>query len=92
MPDLPTLTEVGYPGIDVVIWHGLVAPAGTPPAIIRKLNEHFVGALRLPEIERRITPLAVDIATSSPEAFGKLIAHDLALFAKAIKDAGIKQQ
>ena len=92
VPDLPTLTEAGYPGVDVVIWHGIVAPAGTPQAIVKKLNEAFVKATNLPEIVSKITPMAIDVATGTPEEFAKLIARDHALFAKVIKDAGIKQQ
>ena len=91
LPDLPTMTEAGYSGIDVVIWHGMVAPAGTPPAIVRKLNEAFAKATHLPDIVSRIAPMVVDVTTSSPEDFAKLIARDIALFRKVVKDAGIKQ-
>jgi tripartite-type tricarboxylate transporter receptor subunit TctC len=92
LPNLPTMAEVGFPDMDVVIWHGMVAPAGTPPAIVRKLNEAFVAAANAPDIVSRVTPQLANIATSSPEAFAKLITDDIALFAKVIREAGIKQQ
>ncbi|MPZ56406.1 MAG: tripartite tricarboxylate transporter substrate binding protein [Rhizobiales bacterium] len=92
LPDLPTMAEAGYPGMDVLIWHGLVAPAGTPPAIVRKLNEAFVKAANAPDVVGRVTPQVAEITTSTPDDFAKLIAADIALFAKVIKDAGIKQQ
>jgi tripartite-type tricarboxylate transporter receptor subunit TctC len=92
LPDLPTMAESGFSDMDVVIWHGLVAPAGTSPTIVRKLNEAFVKATNAPDIAGRITPQVAEIATSTPEAFAKLIADDIALFAKVIKDAGIQQQ
>jgi tripartite-type tricarboxylate transporter receptor subunit TctC len=92
LPDLPTMEEAGFPGMDVVIWHGLVAPAGTPPAIVKRLNEAFVQAANAPDIVNRVRPQVADITTSTPEQFSKQIAGDLALFAKVVKDAGIKQQ
>jgi tripartite-type tricarboxylate transporter receptor subunit TctC len=92
LPDLPTMAEAGFSGMDIVIWHGMVAPAGTPPAIVRRLNEAFVTAANAPDIVGRVTPQVADITTSSPEDFAKLIAADIALFTKVIKDAGIQQQ
>jgi tripartite-type tricarboxylate transporter receptor subunit TctC len=91
LKDLPTMAEAGFDGMDVVIWHGLVAPAGTPAAIVAKLNEAFVKAANAPDIVGRVTPQVADITTSSPPEFSKLIARDIELFGKVIKDAGIKQ-
>jgi tripartite-type tricarboxylate transporter receptor subunit TctC len=91
LPDLPTMAEAGFDGMDVLIWHGLVAPAGTPAAIVAKLNEAFVKAANAPDIVARVTPQVAEITTSSPEDFVKLIARDIGLFGKVIKDAGIKQ-
>jgi tripartite-type tricarboxylate transporter receptor subunit TctC len=91
LPDLPTMAEAGFSDMDVLIWHGIVAPAGTPPAIVRKLNEAFVKAANAPDIVARVTPQVAQITTSSPEDFAKLIAADIALFGKVIKEAGIPQ-
>jgi tripartite-type tricarboxylate transporter receptor subunit TctC len=92
LPDLPTMAEAGFPDMDVLIWHGMVAPAGTPPAIVRRLNEAFVRAANAPDIVGRVTPQVAEITTSTPEEFARLIAADIALFGKVIRDAGIKQQ
>lgn len=92
LPDLPTMAEAGFQGMDVLIWHGLVAPAGTPPAIVRKLNEAFVAAANAPDIVSRVTPQVAEITTSSPEEFAKQIAADIALFTRVVQEAGIPQQ
>ena len=58
-PDLPTLAESGVPGFESVGWFGLVAPAGTPPAIVATLNREAVAAMQVPEIRERMTALAL---------------------------------
>src|SRR5438270_2629982 len=68
-PDVPTLSESGYPGFDAVGWHGILAPAKTPPAIIKKLNEEFVKALRDPETKALLEKQAMQAVGSSPEDF-----------------------
>jgi tripartite-type tricarboxylate transporter receptor subunit TctC len=92
LPDLPTMAEAGFGDMDVVIWHGMVAPARTPPAIVQKLNVAFVAAAHAPDIVGRVRQQVAEITTSTPEEFAKLIARDIALFGKVINDAGIKQQ
>jgi tripartite-type tricarboxylate transporter receptor subunit TctC len=89
LADLPTMAEAGFPDMDVLVWHGMVAPAGTPAAIVAKLNEAFVKAANAPDITGRVTPQVAEITTSSPEDFAKLIAFDIALFSKVIAEAGI---
>ena len=92
VPEVPTMAEAGYPGMELEIWHGLVAPAGTPAAIVRKLNEAFVTAARAPDVARLVAPQAADIVTSTPEEFAKLIAADVEHLGKVIREAGIKAQ
>jgi tripartite-type tricarboxylate transporter receptor subunit TctC len=92
LPDVPTMTEAGYPGTELEIWQGIVAPAGTPPAIVRKLNEEFVKAAQSPDIVRQVAAQAVDMLTSSPEEFAKLLAADVDRLGNVIRDAGIKAQ
>ena len=92
IPDVPTMAEAGYPGTELEIWHGIVAPAGTPAAIVRKLNEEFVKAAQSPDILRMVQTQAAEISTSSPEEFAKLIASDYDRLGKAVRDAGIKMQ
>jgi tripartite-type tricarboxylate transporter receptor subunit TctC len=92
LPNVPTIAEAGYPGIELDIWHGLVAPAGTPPAIVRTLNEVFVKAAQSPDIVSKMEVQVAAIVTSSPEEFAKLIKSDIDRLGKVIRDAGIKMQ
>jgi tripartite-type tricarboxylate transporter receptor subunit TctC len=91
-PGVPTMAEAGFPGLDLEMWHGMVAPAGTPAAIVKRLNEEFTKAARGPDIERITAPQATDVVLTSPEEFAKLIAADTERLAKVIREAGIKAQ
>jgi tripartite-type tricarboxylate transporter receptor subunit TctC len=92
IPDVPTMAEAGFPGTELEIWHGIVAPAGTPEAIVRKLNEEFVKAAKSPDVLSKVAPQAVEMSTLSPAEFAKLIATDIDVLGKVIRDAGIKAQ
>ena len=91
-PDLPTVAEAGFAGLDMDMWHGMVAPAGTPAAIVKRLNEEFIKAARGPEIVRMVAPQATDLLLTTPDEFRKMIADDTARLSKIIRDAGIKPQ
>jgi hypothetical protein len=84
--------EAGFPGTELEIWQGIVAPAGTPPAIVRKLNEEFVKAAKSPDIVAKVAAQAVEMYTTTPQELGKLIANDIDRLGKVIRDAGIKVQ
>ena len=93
LPDIPTLNELGLKGFEVTQWQGLLAPAGTDRAIINKLHQEVVRALRQPDvIERLATQGGNEIIGSTPEEFARAIQSDLAMYAKLIKDAGIKAE
>jgi tripartite-type tricarboxylate transporter receptor subunit TctC len=92
LPDVPTMAEAGFPGTELEIWQGIVAPLGTPPAIVRKLNEEFVKAAKSPDVVSKVAAQAVEMYTTSPEDLGKLIAADVDRLGKIIRDAGIKAQ
>jgi tripartite-type tricarboxylate transporter receptor subunit TctC len=92
LPDVPTMAEAGYPGVELEIWQGIVAPLGTPPAIVRKLNEEFVKAAKSPDIVAKVAAQAVEMYTTVPEDMTKLLASDIARLGKVIRDAGIKSQ
>ncbi len=91
-PGIPTMAELGYPGIEMDMWHGMVAPAGTPAPIVKRLNEEFTKAARSPDIERVVAVQATDIAVTSPEEFSKMIAADAERLGKVIREAGITPQ
>jgi len=92
LPDVPTMAEAGFQGVDLEVWQGIVAPLGTPPALVRKLNEELIKAANAPEVVSKVAVQAVTITTSTPEEFAKLIAADLERIAKVARDAGIKPQ
>ena len=68
-PNIPTMAEAGYPGLDLEMWHGMVAPAGTPAPIVNKLNAEFIKATRDPQILRIVEPQATDVFLTSPGGF-----------------------
>ena len=91
-PDLPTVAEAGFAGLDMDMWHGMVAPAGTPTAIVQRLNQEFTKAARGPDIVRMIAPQATELLLTAPGDFRKMIADDTERLGKIIRDAGIKGQ
>jgi tripartite-type tricarboxylate transporter receptor subunit TctC len=90
VPDLPTMVESGFAGFEAVPWFGLMAPAGTPQAIIEKVHRDTVRLLAVPELRKRLEELGLDIVGSSPAEFAALIKTELPQWAKVIKGAGIK--
>ena len=88
--DLPTMDESGYPGFEAVPWFGLMAPAGTPPAIIDKLHRETAKVLALPDIRKRLGELGVDPIGGTPAELAAVIKTEMPQWAKVIKDAGIK--
>jgi len=92
MPDVPTLTELGHGNEKVASWFGVVAPAGTPPAVVKKLNEEFVKASRDPELVRRLKENGTPIATTTPEQMAKLMADEWANTVKLVEALDLKQK
>ncbi|MEA2983397.1 MAG: hypothetical protein QOF09_5220 [Alphaproteobacteria bacterium] len=92
LPDVPTMAEAGYPGVELVVWHGIMAPLGTPPEIVKKLNEEFAKAALSPEVVQKAAAQGVEMTTARPDEFAKLIAADFDQLGKVIRDAGIKMQ
>ncbi len=90
MPDLPTMAESGYPGFEAVPWFGLMAPAGTPPAIVEKLHRETVKVLSQPDVKRKLNELGLDVIGGTPTEFAATIEREIPQWAKVIKGAGIK--
>ena len=90
LPDVPTTAEAGYPKLNAPFWLGVVAPAGTPPAIIDKLNAAFRESLTPAETRARLAALGADVKIGTPAEFGKMLADELALWTAVVKDANIK--
>jgi tripartite-type tricarboxylate transporter receptor subunit TctC len=91
LPAVPTVAESGVPGYDVTTWYGMFAPAGTPPAVVRKLFAEIARIVRLPDIKERLDMLGTEETTNaSPEEFAALVKADIAKYAKAVKVAGLR--
>jgi tripartite-type tricarboxylate transporter receptor subunit TctC len=89
-PSVPTIAESGLPGYEQSAWHGLLAPAGTPEAIITKLHAEVVRALRSKDVAERFAVQGIDVIGSSPAEFAAFIKQDLAKYEKLVKTAGIR--
>jgi tripartite-type tricarboxylate transporter receptor subunit TctC len=90
LPDVPTTIEAGFPKLQGTFWLGVVAPAGTPPDIIDKLNAAFRESLAPAETRARLATLGADIKVGTPAEFGKMLANELAKWTAVVKAAGIK--
>jgi tripartite-type tricarboxylate transporter receptor subunit TctC len=90
-PDLAPIADT-VPGFDVKPWHGVVAPAGTPPAIVGKLSEEIQAFLRLPATEAKLRERGVVPVGSNAKDFAQAMSDDFELFKKVVKDAGIKPE
>ena len=90
VPDVPTVAEAGYPGFEATNWYGLVAPAGTPAAIIVTLHGEAVKALARPGLRGKLNDLGLDVIANSPEEFAAAIQSEIPKWRKLIHDSGMK--
>ncbi len=89
-PELPTLIEAGFAGLDISSWYGLLAPAGTPAAIVRRIRDEVIKAVQLPDVRQALTSQGLQIETSTPQAFAARIRADTKTWAEVIQSTGIK--
>jgi len=92
MPDVPSMSEAGVPGMTIYVWLGFVGPAGMPKAVVNKLHVEVVRALAVPSLKEMFLAQDAELVGSSPEEFSKLIRSELQLWAKVVKSAGIGAQ
>jgi tripartite-type tricarboxylate transporter receptor subunit TctC len=90
LPNVPTFAEAGIPGYEAIGWFGAVAPAGTPPEIIAKLNEAIVGALSDPTIKDRFVAVGAEPAPTSPQQFAAFIRSEIDKWSAVIATSGAK--
>jgi len=90
IPELPTIAESGYPGFEATVWQGLLSPARTPVAIVRKLHLETVKALALPDLRAKFADLGLEVIGNSPDEFAAVIKSEIPKWAKVIKESGIK--
>jgi tripartite-type tricarboxylate transporter receptor subunit TctC len=91
-PDLPTIAEAGVPGYEATQWYGVLAPAGTPPEIIKRLNAELVQILQLADVKSRFAADGAEPVGDSPEQFAQYIRSELTKWAKVARDAGIQPE
>ena len=90
MPDVPTMAESGLPGFDVSTWFGVFAPAGTPAAVVDRLNHAFTAALQSPEMRERLARMGAEPAPMAPAAFGQFVRAEMAKYEKVVKFSGAR--
>ncbi len=91
-PDVPTMREAGFGSVVFYPWQGVVAPARTPPEVVARLNAEVVRALKVPEVQSRITAEGAEILAAGPAEFGDYIRSEIGRFGKVIRDAGVKPE
>ena len=92
LPNVPTAKEGGVDNLVVDIWYGILAPSGTPPAIVTRLNSEIGKALASPDLRDRLLKVGVQPTANTPEQFSSFIRSEAVRFEKVIKDAGIKAE
>ena len=87
---LPTLIEAGYPRMEIVIWNGVVAPVGTPQAIVAKLSAEILAILALPEVKQGFARQGAEITPAGPEQLAAYLKSELAKFATVVRESGAR--
>jgi tripartite-type tricarboxylate transporter receptor subunit TctC len=92
LPDLPTVAEEGLPGFDVTSWYGIVVRAGTPPAIVQKVQRDIAEALKAPDVQEKLAKFGLEPVGNTPEAFDAMIKSETRKWTDIVHKAGIKPQ
>jgi len=90
LPDVPTVMEAGVPDYEAYVWMGLLAPKGTPPAIVERLNREVLAVLVQEDVKKYMATAGIEIVGSTPAEFGTFFRHEKNLWAKVIRDTGAK--
>jgi tripartite-type tricarboxylate transporter receptor subunit TctC len=89
-PDIPTVAESGLPGFETGSWQGILAPAGTPLEVVRKLNTEIRRILALPDIQAQLSAQGTEVRAETPESLGKFMRAEIARWADVVKRSGVK--
>ena len=92
LPDVPTMAEAGFPGVEVGSGVGLVAPAGTPPDVIDTLHRATADIIAAPGFKARMTAIGVDTVGTTPQEYARIIREEYVKWGKVVEDAGIKPE
>jgi tripartite-type tricarboxylate transporter receptor subunit TctC len=90
LPEVPPLAEAGVPGFDAAAWQGVIAPAGTPPAIVAKLNAELNDAVAMNDVRARMRDIGmIPVGAGSPKELAEFLQSEIARWGKVVEDAGI---
>jgi len=90
VPDVPTVAESGFPGFEALVWFGFFAPAGSPPDVVKRVQEDTTQALNAPRMRELLASQGLVVVGSTPADFGRKVADEIAKWRKVIQQAGIK--
>jgi tripartite-type tricarboxylate transporter receptor subunit TctC len=90
LPDLPTVAEAGVPGYELEFWFGVLAPAGTPPAVVAKLNNEINRILKMPDVQDKMNATGETPRGSTPQEFADLIKKDIIRWGEVVRKSGAK--
>ncbi|MEY2954088.1 MAG: putative extracytoplasmic binding receptor [Pseudomonadota bacterium] len=90
LPDVPTMAEAGFPGFEAPAWWAVLAPAKTPPEIVHRMNDEINKALRRPDIAKKLDAQGIDVLGGTPDAARAFIDNQMGIWAKVVRDNGIK--
>ncbi|AZG14417.1 MULTISPECIES: Bug family tripartite tricarboxylate transporter substrate binding protein [Cupriavidus] len=91
-PNVPTLAESGFPGLDAASWYGLVGPKGMPPALVQRMNQDVNKALAMPDVAEKLRSFGAEDSGGSSQQFGAFIAAEASKWGKVVKQAGVKAE
>jgi tripartite-type tricarboxylate transporter receptor subunit TctC len=90
LPDVPSFAELGYPGMDIALWYGVVVPSGTPAPIVQRLNAELAKIVDMPDVRKNLTEQGADLQGGTPEDFGAFMRNESARWSVVVTQAGIK--
>ena len=90
LPDVPTFGEAGYPDLKVLVWSGIMAPAGTPAAVVNRLHAVITEAMQAPDMRAQMDEMGVTIASGGPKEFGEFLRREIALWRPIVKQSGAR--
>jgi tripartite-type tricarboxylate transporter receptor subunit TctC len=88
LPDVPTAVQAGYPELEAVLWYGVLAPSGTPQAIITRLSQAFAKIVATADTKERLAAIGTDPMTSTPAQFADFLRNETARWGKVVRESG----